>query len=345
MTEPLRIGVPALSVILVAGSGAAGIARTVWHMRQQTARSDIEFIVVVATNDELHGMNIGQTEFFAVNVLAVGAITDRGDAAARGITVATSPIVALIEDHSFPEPEWGEAFIRAHTGHWAGVGPRVENANPDTARSCVNFLLSYVAFSGTQSAGPRALIPWHNSAYKRECLVPFQDRLGHLLIWEGDLQEELRAAGHALYFEPAARTHHANVSRFRSTIRQNFHRGRVMGAIRAKREQWPRWRELAYAAAFPLYPLAQLRYLLPVIRQQRYTFAMRIRVLALLGPVLWAAAVGEALGVLTGAGNAFLELDNFDLHRLRHVTQKERREIIEIAPTAESKNAPVRRTV
>lgn len=336
--------VPSLSVILVAGSGATSIARTVLHMRQQTVRNAIEFIVVVAQKDELDGMDIGQTEFFATNVLAVGPISERGDAAARGIRVATSPIVALIEDHSFPEPEWADAFIRAHAGPWAGVGPRVENANPSTARSCVNFLLSYVAFSGTQSAGPRTIIPWHNSAYKRDSLAPFHDRLGSLLTWEGDLQDELRAAGHTLYLEPAARTHHANVSRFTSTIRQNFHRGRVMGTIRAKRERWPRWRECAYAAAFPLYPLAQLRYLLPVLRRQHYSLAMRVRVMLVLGPVLCAAAVGEALGILTGAGNAFQELDHFDLHRLSHVTREERREIVEFAGAHETRSAPVRRS-
>ena len=339
MTGQAKMQESALSVVLVAGSGAASIARTVWHMRQQSARSAIEFIVVVSDQDEVRGMNLGQSEFFAVNVVAVGPITERGDAAARGIKVANSPVVGLIEDHSFPEPGWAEALIRAHTGRWAGVGPSVENANPDTGCSCVNFLLSYVAFSGALTAGPRDLIPWHNSAYKRESLVPFHERLGHLLTWEGDLQDELRAAGHTLYLEPAARTHHANVSRFGSTIRQNLHRGRMLGAIRVKRERWPRWRQWAYAAAFPLYPLAQLRYLAPVIRQQRYTLAMRVRVMLLLGPVLCAAAIGEAWGVLAGAGNASLELDNFDLHRLRHISGKERQEIIEFASRAEPQAA------
>ena len=344
MNDQTATTLPSLSVILVAGSGAASVARTVWHMRQQTVRNRIEFIVVVAHLDEVRELKLVQSEFFAVNVLAVGPIFERGDAAARGIMVANSPIVALIEDHSFPEAEWADALIRAHAGPWAGVGPRVENANPATARSCVNFLLSYVTFSGTQSAGPRELIPWHNSAYKRDSLAPFLNRLGHLLTWEGDLQDELRAAGHTLYFEPAARTHHANVSRFTSTIRQNFHRGRVMGAIRAKCERWPRWRALAYAAAFPLYPLAQLRRLLPVLSQQRYAPAMRVRVMLMLAPVLWAAAVGEAFGVLTGAGNAFLEMDNFDLHRLSHVTREERREIVEFVGVHDSHKAPVRRS-
>jgi hypothetical protein len=324
---------PLLSVILVAGSGAASIARTVWHMRQQSVQSDIEFIVVVPHARDLDDMNIGEGEFAAVRVLPVGPITERGDAAARGISIASAPIVGLIEDHSFPEPEWADALIRAHAGPWAGVGPGVENANPDTARSCVNFLLSYVAFSGKQMAGVRELIPWHNSAYKRELLIPFNSRLGHLLTWEGDLQDELRNSGHTLYFQPEARTHHANVSRFESTIWQNLHRGRVLGAIRVRREGWPGWRRLAYAAAFPLYPLVQLRHLLPVVQRQRYSFGMLVRVLGMLGPVLWAAAIGEACGILAGAGHAFDKLDDFDLHRLSHVTRKERKEIVNFADT------------
>ena len=166
-------------------------------------------------------------------------------------------------------------------------------------------------------------------------LIPLHDRLGHLLTGEGDLQYELLAAGHAWYLEPAARTHHANVSRFGSTIRQTLHRGRMLGALRASREQWPQWRRWGDAALFPLYPFAQLQFLAPVIRQQPCTLAMRARVMLLLGPVWLAGAIGKAWGVLAGAGNASLAQDNFELHRLRHISEQERREIVEFAHTME----------
>ena len=330
-----RPPVPSLSVVLVAASGAASVARTLWHLRQQSARRAIEVIVVAERGEVFDGIDLHQADFCAIRVLPVGAITQRGEAAARGIKASTAPIVGLIEDHSFPEPEWADALIRAHDGPWAGVGPVVENANPASTLSCVNFVLTYGAFSGSQPAGPRDLLPWHNSAYKRDVLREFEPRLGDLLAWEGALQAELRRRGHTLYLEPAARTHHANVSRFISSMGLNLQRGRMLGAMRADRECWPRWRRLVHASLFPLYPWMQLRYVLPGLARQNISHTMRARVWCMLVPALYAMAVGEARGILGGAGDALHRLEDFELHRLTHVSRQEREQIIAFADALE----------
>src|SRR5206468_7406840 len=145
--------------------------------------------------------------------------------------------------------------LRAHAGPWTAVGPAVANANPEYTASWVNYILTYGGFSPPIGAGERDLLPWHNSAYKRDALAPYAERLGELLEWEGWLQAELRASGHALYLEPAARTHHANVSRGWSTVGLNVQRGRILGAQRAAKERWPYWRRVVQAAAFPLFPI------------------------------------------------------------------------------------------
>ena len=49
-----------------------------------------------------------------------------------------------------------------------------------------------------------------------------------------------------------------------STVGLNVQRGRILGAQRAERERWPAWRRVLQAAAFPLFPLLQLRHLLAV---------------------------------------------------------------------------------
>ena len=56
---------------------------------------------------------------------------------------AHAPIVALAEDHCFPEPGWADALIRAHQGPWAVVGPVVRNANPATIVSWCDFVIGY----------------------------------------------------------------------------------------------------------------------------------------------------------------------------------------------------------
>jgi hypothetical protein len=316
-----------LSVVLVAGSGLAGITRTMRHLRAQTARDRIELIVVAESARTVEVGALGGDAFAACRVVEIGPITHRGDAAAKGIRAATAPIVAMIEDHSYPEPEWAESFLRAHDGPWTAVGPAVANANPDYVASWVNYVLAYAIFAPPLPAGERDLLPWHNSAYKRDALAPFADRLGTLLEWEGWLQEELRASGHTMYLEPSARTHHANVSRGWSTVGLNVQRGRILGAQRAAREKWPYWRRLLQAAAFPLFPLLQIRYLLPSMRKMSIPAALRPRVYASLGATLGVLAAAEAWGLLRGEGDAISRIEDYELHRTRHLSRRERRDL------------------
>ena len=111
------------------------------HLRAQTARDRIELIVVAESARAVDCGALQGDVFAACRVVEVGPITQRGDAAAKGIRAATAPIVAMIEDHSYPEPEWAEALLRAHAGPWTVVGPVVANANPDYAASWVNYVL------------------------------------------------------------------------------------------------------------------------------------------------------------------------------------------------------------
>jgi hypothetical protein len=320
------------SVVLVAGTGPSGIARTMRHLRAQTARRRLEVLIVADSSAGFDLTALGASEFGACRIVEVGPITERGAAAARGLLAATSPIVGLIEDHSFPEPEWAEALLRAHAESWAGVGPAVCNANPGSVGSWVNYILSYGGFAPPQAAGERDLLPWHNSAYKREALAPFEDRLGALLEWEGSLQAELRARGHRLYFEPAARTHHSNVSALWSTVGLNTQRGRIFGAQRVERERWHAWRRIAQAAAFPLFPLLQLRHVLPQMQRVPVPAALRTRVALGLVGTLAVLAVGEAWGLLVGAGDAVARTEDYELNRVRHLTRRDREASLATAP-------------
>ena len=324
-SDTSRTAPPAeLSIVLVAGSGPSGIARTMRHLRAQTARRRMEVLIVAESAAGFDLAALGGGEFAACRIVEVGPITERGDAASRGMLAASSPIVGLIEDHSFPEPEWAEALLRAHAGTWTGVGPAVGNANPESVGSWVNYILAYGGFAPPLPAGERDLLPWHNSSYKRDALAPFADRLGALLEWEGALQAELRSRGHTLYLEPAARTDHSNVSAPWSTVGLNMQRGRILGAQRAERERWPTWRRVLQAAAFPLFPLLQLRHIRP--QMQRLPVPPQLRARVFLGVVgtLGVLAVAEAWGLLAGAGDAVARMEDYELHRLRHLSRRDR---------------------
>lgn len=317
----------ALSVVLVASGGVSSVDRTMRHLRSQSARRAMEVIVVAPSNDTTTAEAFDDGTFAALRVVAVGPITARGDAAARGIQAATAPIVGLIEDHSFPEPGWAAALISAHAGPWAGVGPAVENANRKSVMSWVNFILSYGAFAGIVESGERDILPWHNSAYKAEALAPFADRLGALLEWEGALQEEMRASGHRLYLEAGARTHHMNVSGMLSTFGLNLLRGRILGALRATRECWPLWRRIVQACGFPLFPLMQLRHMSTAIDRMAVPSALKSRVMLGLTMALVVMAFGEALGLAFGIGDSIAKIEDYELHRTSHLSHGERVEM------------------
>jgi len=323
-----------LSVVLVAGTGPSGIARTMQHLRAQTARHRMEVLIVAESSAGFDLAALGGGDFAACRIVEVGPITERGAAAASGMLAASSPIVGLIEDHSYPEPEWAEALLRAHVGSWAGVGPAVCNANPASVGSWVNYILSYGGFAPPQAAGERDLLPWHNSAYKRDVLAPFADRLGPLLEWEGALQAELRSRGHTLYLEPAARTHHSNVSAAWSTVGLNTQRGRILGAQRAQRERWPAWRRIVQAAAFPLFPLLQLRHVLPQMQRVPVPEAIRTRVTLGVVATLGVLAVGEAWGLVAGEGDAVARMEDYELYRARHLSRHDREASLALAPVA-----------
>ncbi|WP_420455808.1 hypothetical protein [Rubrivirga sp.] len=318
---------PDLSVVLVAPNGMGSIRRTMACLRAQTARERLEVLVVAPSAELLDLDALGRDRFAALRAVEVGPITQRGEAAAVAVREATAPIVAFVEDHSFPRPGWAEAFLDAHAGgDWAAVGPRVHNANADAPLSVANFVLTYASTSGPQEAGPRSLLAFHNSAYRRDLLLAYGDRLGPLLEWEGDLQDDLMAQGRQLYLEPRAETDHLNVSGMRSTIRLHLLRGRMMGGDRATRERWPVWKRALYVAGAPLFPLMQWRHVAPEIRRWGLGTAERVRLAPWLALVLGAAAVGEAAGYLLGPGRARDRWQSFELYRTRHLSRKERRQ-------------------
>ena len=111
-----------------------------------------------------------------------------------------------------------------------------------------------------------------------------------------------------------------NVSRLGSTLGLNLQRGLLLGAQRAEREKWPVWRRLAQAAAFPLFPLLQLRHAAPRIRAMAIPRELAMKVNAGLFATLVVMAIGEGWGLVLGAGDAITRIEDFELHRDRHLT-------------------------
>ena len=313
---------PSISVVVVAFVNYSSVRRVVRHLRAQTIRNQVELVLVspsaeamtTCTSEEQRG-------FHSVRMLYVGKIEDREVASAAGIRAAASNVVALCEDHAFPEPEWCERLVEAHAGPYAAVGPAVLNGNPGFF-SWTNMLLSYGGWPITMKRGEVADIPLHNSSFKRDVLSSYGDELAHLLSRSGGLLKRLRDDGHKLYFEPAARIHHVNPSKAGSTLSLRIMAGRLYAASRASSEKWSPVKRLLYTAASPALPairVAASRWAL--FGGRKGTDAVPFLPPLCIGLAL--DSLGQAIGYALGPGDTAEVLARFELVREKHVSARD----------------------
>lgn len=304
-------GDPTMSVIILTPDSYDTIRKTMNCLRAQTVRNQLEIIVVAPSTSGLNG-EPELKDFNRVRLVEVGPMNSTAVARAAGVREATAPVIALAEDHSFPEPQWAEALIAAHRGPWAAVGPAMGNANPQSALSWANLAIEYGPWLDPAPRGPIDHLPGHNSSYKRDLLLAYGSQLQAMLDAESVLHWNLRSQGHQLYLESSARTFHLNYSLVLPTIPLRFFGGRLFAASRSR--GWTGLRRFLYAAASPLIPLVRMR---RVLRDLHRAGRLQLRMLPPLILALTSDAAGEMIGYLLGSGQAMCRLTDMEFHRHR----------------------------
>ena len=316
-TNIVERSTPEMSVIIITPDCFATIRRTIEHLRAQSVRDQLEVVIVAPSAENLEIDEQALAPFCGSQVVEVGGLGSVGEANAAGVRRARAPIVAFVEEHSYPEPGWAEALLEAHLQPWAAVGPTVGNANQDSIVACADYLIAYGPWMDPSSGGIRDLLPGHNSSYKRELLLDFGLDLERMLESETILHLDLRNKGHQLLLEPKARISHLNYESFSVWIRAQYLSGRAFAAGRA--EHWPIPRRLLYACGGPLIPLVRLRRILGQIRGARQPLPRLATVLPTLLLGLAVSASGEMIGYCWGAGDAVQRRWELEFHRAQYV--------------------------
>jgi hypothetical protein len=321
-------GLPQMSVILVTPDRYDTIRQTVNHLKAQTVRHRLEIVIVAPSLEGLHVDKAELADFFQFCIVEVGEITSIGAGNAAGVRAASASIVALGEDHSFPDPPWAEALIKAHRNPWAAVGPEVRNGNPNNMISWADFLIGY----GPWLEPARALViqhlPGHNSSYKRSILMEYGPELDTLFEAESILHGELRAKNHQLYLEPHAKIAHLNFEQLSSWIPALFFSGRVFAAVRSR--HWSILRRFIYAGGAPFIPVVRFLRILPQLGRMKESRRSPHRLVSLLSVSfagLIVSAAGETVGYALGGGNANRKLSFFEFHRTSRLRHKSKRKL------------------
>lgn len=319
------IAQPELSLILTTPYDFDSLRPVIDYLRAQTIRDRIELILVGST-PEVFAVDESSLEgFWGSRVLHVGPIQSLNVPRAAGVRVARAPVVALTEDHCFPDPKWAEALVRAHRGPWAAVGPTVVIANPRLYMSWANHLVQYLPWVQKTPSGAVADLPGHNSSYKRDVLLAFDEELETIFTAEAWLHAELRRRGYQLYLEASAVTYHVYITRLRPYVRENYYIGRQFAANRSRR--WSAAQGWLFAAASPLLPLLRLS------RIGRRMVELGWFADLVPGAIPWmclglgVSAAGEMMGYAFGMGNAAAMTLDLDFRRFRFMSEEERKTI------------------
>ncbi len=317
---------PVMSVILATPDCYETIRKTIKHLRTQTVRHQLEIIIVAPSICSLNLNESELKEFCRVRVVEVGRVSSIGSANAKGIQQASSPLVALAEDHAFPAPGWAEALIVAHRHHYAAVGPVIRNANaPKNVIAWADFLIGFGEFVVPGVSGEVERLPGNNSSYKREILLDYGPSLETMMETETLIHQDLRKKGYRLFLESSAHVSHLNFERMSSFFSVKYLSGRTFGAARAG--GWSLIYRLFYACGTPLIPLVRYWRLKKRLKVFREHYQLPWGVLPMAWCALLVSATGEMIGCCFGAGQAVEKRAKLEFHRLRHLKKKPRRSL------------------
>ena len=308
---------PKLSVVVITPDNYDTIRKIMSVLHQQDSRGDIEILLCAPTRDAVLPERPEYKDFHSVRILEMGPLKVIAEVKALAVRNASAPIVAFVEEHSFPAAGWARAFIERHEEDHAVVGPMLENPNPKLDISWANFILEYGPWAKPVEGGLRTHLPGNNSCYKRDLLLAYGDRLAAVLDAETLLHWQLSSSGHTLCLDTRAVTRHVNVTNVDSFKSVRFHYSRMFAAQRCK--DWGFVKRVIFAGGSILIPAIRFKHHWPDIQRNpslpKDKFAFWYYVF--LG--LFASAVGEMVGYSAGAGNARQHVFELEFHRLNHL--------------------------
>jgi hypothetical protein len=307
---------PDLSVVMVAGAQRGRAQRVLDALAAQAARDRLEVIVMDIAQGAPAGL---QPEPSLRSTAATRPDIRRwGQARAEGVRLARGDVVAFLEDHCFPQPDWAATLLEAYREPWAVVGYAFTNANPATYVSRASLLARYGQFVHPTARRRATLVSGNNVSYRRSLLLSFGDDLERLLTIDFNLQEILSRRGTPMLVEARALGAHQNyVSFLRDSVTGHWY-CRLLAARRAESQRWTLGRRLLHGVGAPLgSPAIRLTRLLRSLRGRQTLWWDAVLGLPLIAAWYVTDALGESLGYLIGAGRAETEALRWELDEAR----------------------------
>ena len=309
---------PELSVVLQVGGQRPRAVECLASLLGQDQIARMEIILLdygLGGHKPLQG-----SDHPAVRVIGRTEYEPFGTSRALGVQHARAAVVAFIEDHCVALDGWARSIIAAHNQGWKVIGCEMHTGNPGIGISDAIALMNYARWLPPARSGVESLLPGHNVAYDRELLLSFRGRLPELLNCDPLLMWKIQEMGHDLYLEQGMKVAHTNETEVGVIARGYYNWNRLFAVNRAASFKWPALKKFAWVALFPLIPPVRIAKLLVFLLRRRpgllgsFLRSLPVQVIA-----QYAAAVGQAVGFLSGPGEAAVKFLDYELNQVRRV--------------------------
>lgn len=242
-----------------------------------------------------------------------------GDSRAKGVVMATAPVVGFIEEHCEMQPGAAEAMILAHREPCAAVGCDFINGNPDAGRSEQAFRMSYGIYVRPQRfRGPSKYIAGQNSSYKRDVLLRYESHLPLMLAADLVLQWKITQDGEQLFYEPAAKIAHRNETDFSRLCAGVFYWSWSFTGIRAEIFEWNWGLRALRIVLSPLIPWVRVAKTLVAIWPRGLWYVLEfLRDLPFTVGINYCSAAGQVVGLLRRAETGISRFSDFEMNEPR----------------------------
>jgi hypothetical protein len=296
----------ALSVIVFMFVSRDSLERCLTALHEQLSGADAE--IIVPYDDTLVDARAMMDRFARARFLHVPGRRTPAELRAHGTAASRGRIVAFLEDHCVPAPDWHQHVLRAHQEPHAAVGGPVEkglppNASGDTALNWALYLSDYSRYMLPMPAGPSHSLTDCNVSYKREALQEIRES------WAKEFHENvvhgaLAARGATLWFDPGMVVFEQRHMSWRGALTDRYTFGRLFGSTRVTGAPAVR-RAAVGAAALLMPPLLVARVARTLASRGRHRGQL-FRCLPHLTVLAGAWMLGEAMGYWTGSSGRTL---------------------------------------
>lgn len=292
---------PQLSMIIVTDGAYEVAARTVAYTAQQTRVADVELIVACKSKSDLKP-DLGVLEKYgAYQIVEVPDGFSTGHFLAAAIRAARAPAVMYLEEHNYPPPNTAEVAIKELVvNERPTLGFGMIPSNPGTVAWAHIYGQFATAVSPVQS-GPVVRFGGHHAAYRRDLLLGFGEKLETMMNDEAVMHEHLRRHAVPLFITSEVTIPHAQISDFRTLVRQDYLAMRVFAAARVNMLEWSLARRVLYVFGSPLIPFKRTLTAIYHIFRTRRARELLLATVPVIFTTQIAGTFGEALGYLIGA--------------------------------------------